>query len=49
MSQITQWRRFDLRKRYARIRRAFDIAEVTSPDDVPIIVSGDKHLSNFRS
>ena len=39
MSQITQWRGFDLRKRYARIRRAFDIAEVTSPNDVPIIVN----------
>lgn len=33
------WRRFDLRKRVAKIERTFARAEVTSPEDVPILVN----------
>ena len=39
MTDVTHWRGFDLRPRQAKIERAFHLAEVTSPEDVPIIVN----------
>jgi uroporphyrinogen-III decarboxylase len=38
MKQITNWRGYDLAPRMAKIRKCFELAEVTSEDDVPIVV-----------
>ncbi len=39
MSYPTTWRGFDLTRRQAKLERAFNRAEVRSPDDVPILVN----------
>jgi uroporphyrinogen-III decarboxylase len=39
MGQHVGWRGFDLPPRIAKIERAFSRAEVTSPDDVPILIN----------
>jgi 5-methyltetrahydrofolate--homocysteine methyltransferase len=39
MSGWDEWRGFDLRARKAKIERAFNLAEVTSPEDVPIVIN----------
>ncbi len=39
MVRSTTWRGFDLTRRLERIDRAFAMAEVTSPDDVPILAN----------
>lgn len=39
MGELTEWRGFDLRPRLAKIQRAFARAEVTSADDIPILVN----------
>ncbi len=39
MTDFTHWRDFDLRPRQAKIERAFRLAEVTSAEEVPIIVN----------
>ncbi len=39
MSEFTEWRGFDLTARCAKIERAFNRAEITSPEDVPILVN----------
>jgi 5-methyltetrahydrofolate--homocysteine methyltransferase len=39
MADFTHWRDFDLRPRQAKIERAFRLAGVTSPEEVPIIVN----------
>ncbi len=39
MSQFTEWRGFDLSEHQAKIERAFNLAEVNSPEDVPIMIN----------
>ena len=39
MDEFTEWRGFDLTARRAKIVRAFNLEEVTSPEDVPLIVN----------
>jgi 5-methyltetrahydrofolate--homocysteine methyltransferase len=39
LSELTQWRGFDLTQRQAKIERAFNLAEVNSPEDVPIMIN----------
>ncbi len=39
MGEFTHWRGFDLRARRAKIERAFNRGQVTSPDDVPIMIN----------
>ena len=38
-SEFNEWRGFDLTARCAKIARAFDRAEVSSPEDLPILVN----------
>jgi 5-methyltetrahydrofolate--homocysteine methyltransferase len=39
MTDLTHWRGFDLAPRRAKIERTFRLAEVTSPEDVPIVIN----------
>lgn len=39
MGDHTDWRGFDLSPRIDKIKRAFNRADVTSPDDVPILIN----------
>ncbi len=39
MSEFTEWRGFDLRKRRAKIERAFRLEEVTAPEVIPLIIN----------
>ena len=39
MNEFTHWRGFDLTPRRAKIERAFRFAEVTSPENVPIVIN----------
>jgi len=39
MSPITSWRGFDLTARQAKIERAFNLAEVASAEDVPLVIN----------
>jgi uroporphyrinogen-III decarboxylase len=39
MGEYTEWRGFDLSLRIAKIERTFNRAEVSSPDDVPVLVN----------
>jgi len=39
MTEFTEWRGFDLRARRAKVERAFRLEQVTSPDDVPLIIN----------
>ncbi len=39
MSEFSGWRGFDLAERQAKIERAFNRSEVTSADDVPIMIN----------
>jgi corrinoid protein of di/trimethylamine methyltransferase len=39
MDEFNEWRGFDLTERQAKIKRAFDLAEVSSSADVPIMIN----------
>src|SRR5512137_2730557 len=39
MTEFTEWRGFDLRRRHAKIERAFHLADVKGPDDVPLVIN----------
>lgn len=39
MSEIREWRGFDIAKRCAKIERAFKLEKVTKPEDVPLIIN----------
>ena len=45
MTDYTEWRGFDLRPRQEKIRRAFARDEVTTADDVPLIITSPTYFA----
>lgn len=39
MEDLAEWKGINLTERRAKIKRAFDLAEITSPKDVPISIN----------